>query len=322
MPRVLILGGAGYLGLAVGQALLRSGNHSVFATTRSADKIDLLTANEITAIHGEATDVEFLTGVIANYHIDVVVDTTTAYQDVTRILEGAAQAARERAAILARDNAVGPKLGFVYTSGTWVHGSPDRRVNDLTVPGTSLAPSAPGSIVAWRPAHEQAVLAARDVLDVAVLRPGNIYGRGSWVLTTWWDPLLKAAESGSEDPVSVLVEEKTRAGVVHVDDLGAAYVSVIDKIGGNLGNWPVFELLTETVPVTDMLSAVAKVLGVKGQIRYEGTQGNPFLEALGLSSNTDASRARSILGWDPKRKDFIQNLPTIVEAWRVSKKLN
>jgi len=319
MPKVLILGGTGYLGLAVGQALLRSGNHSVFATTRNADKVNLLIANEITPIQGEATDPKFLIDTIARYHIDVIIDTTTAYGDGKLILSSIVQAARDRAAILAKDNAVGPKLGFIYTSGSWVHGSPDRRVSDLTVPGTSLAPAKPGTVVTWRPAHEQAILAERDVLDVAILRPGSIYGRGSWVMTTWWDPLLKAAESGSEEDVGIMVEEKTRTGVVHVDDLGAAYVSVVDKINGNLSNWPVFELTTETVPTSDMLSAVAAVLGVKGQIRYEGTKGNVFLEALGLSSNTDSSRARSILGWDPKRRDFIQNLSTIVAAWRASK---
>ncbi|KAI1813545.1 NAD(P)-binding protein [Poronia punctata] len=318
MPRVLILGGAGYIGLGVSQALLRSGNHTVFATTRTSDKTNLLTTNEITAIQGDATDSNFLTDTIANHHIDVVIDTTQAYEQSGKILASIVNAARERASGL--DGAVGPRLGFIYTSGSWIHGSPSRRVSDLTVPGTALSPDKPGRVVSWRPAHEQAVLAARDVLDVAILRPGSVYGRGSWVFSTWWDPLLEAAANEAVDkPVSIMADENTRNGVVHLDDLGAAYVSVVEKINGQLGSWPVFELTTETVPVNDLLRGVAAVLGVKREIRYEGTRGNAFLEALSLCSNTDSSRARAILGWDPKRRDIIQNLPTIVAAWKASK---
>ncbi|KAI0450473.1 hypothetical protein F5B21DRAFT_490629 [Xylaria acuta] len=209
MPKVLILG-AGYLGLAVGQALLRSGNHSVFATTRNGDKVKSLTANEIIPIKGDATDSKFLIHVIAAYHIDVVIDTTQAYGDAGSILSSIVQAARNRVDTLAKDKAIGPKLGFIYTSGSWVHGSPDRRVSDVTVPGTSLAPAKPATAVGWRPAHEQAILAARDVLDVAVLRPGSIYGQSSWVFGIWWDPLLAASKSGSQDPVGVPVDAKTR----------------------------------------------------------------------------------------------------------------
>ncbi|KAI1746988.1 hypothetical protein F4782DRAFT_552610 [Xylaria castorea] len=320
MPKVLILGGAGYLGLAVGQALLRSGNHSVFATTRDGDKLTSLTANEITPIKGDATDSKFLIDTIAAYHIDIVIDTTQAYGDVGTMLDSIMQAARNRAETLAKDKAIGPKLGFIYTSGSWVHGSPDRRVSDLTVPGTSLAPDKPATAVAWRPAHEQTVLAARDVLDVAILRPGAIYGRGSWVLSPWWGPLLAASKSGSRDPVGVPVDAKTRTGIVHVDDLAAAYLATADKITNGLGSWPVFDVVTENVAIDNVLTGAASVFGVKGPIQYQGTHGDAFLEAVALVASSDSSRARSILGWEPKRRDFIQNLDVIVSAWQTTQK--
>ncbi|KAI1170280.1 hypothetical protein F4777DRAFT_584046 [Nemania sp. FL0916] len=113
MPRVLILGGAGYLGLAVGQALLRSGNHSVFATTRSGDKINLLQANEVTPIKCDATDSKSLIDTITAHHIDVIIDTTQAYGEAGSILASIVQAARNRAASLAENGAIGPKLAFI-----------------------------------------------------------------------------------------------------------------------------------------------------------------------------------------------------------------
>ena len=315
MPKILILGGAGYLGSAVSQALVRSGNHSVLATTRDADKVKALGASEVTAIKGDASDPKFLVDAIAAHHIDVVIDTTQAYGEAGSILSSVVQAARDRAAVLARDNATGPKLGFVYTSGSWVHGSPDRRVSDLTVPGTSASPDKPAAAVGWRPAHEQAVLAARDVLDVAILRPATMYGRASWVLGIWWRPLLAALASGSRGPVAIPVRADTRTGVVHVDDVGAAYLAAVDSIAGGLGSWPVFDLTTETVAADAMMTAVAASLGFGGSIEYQGTGGDAFLEALALVANTDASRARSVLGWTPKRRDFLQNIDVIASAW-------
>ncbi|KAI1170904.1 hypothetical protein F4777DRAFT_583413 [Nemania sp. FL0916] len=124
------------------------------------------------------------------------------------------------------------------------------------------------------------------------------------------------AGSGSQDPVHISADDATRTGVVHVDDLGAAYLAVVDKIHGNIGSWPIFDLVTETLPIDDMLKAVAELLGVKGPIQYKGTHGDAFLEALALVANSDASRARSVLSWEPKRRDFIQNIAVIVAAWQ------
>lgn len=316
MPNVLILGGAGYLGLAVGQALIRSGNHTVFGTTRSADKAKTLTSNEITALVGDATDTKWLAQVIADSHIDVVIDNTQAYEQASSIHGAVLQAAKDRAALLAKNGAVGPKLGFIYTSGSWVHGSPSRRISDMTPPGTALAADKPATAVGWRPAHEQAILASRDVLDVAVLRPSAIYGRGSWVWGVWWGPLLAAAKAGSSEPIDLPVDAATRTGTVHVDDLGSAYVLAVDGINDQLGSWPVFDLAAETLPVGDIMQAAAAQLGVKAPLKYGGTHGQAFLEALALVSNSDTSRARSVLGWEPKHRDFIQNIARTVAAWK------
>ncbi|KAI0469794.1 NAD(P)-binding protein [Xylariaceae sp. FL0804] len=320
MPKILILGGAGYLGQAVGQALLRSGNHSVFATTRSADKVKELVANETTAIQGNAGDGKFLRDTIAKHHIDVVIDTTQAYGDASTILESIVQAGRDRGAALAMDGSIGPKIGFIYTSGAWVHGSPSRRISDLTVPGTSLAPSAPAKAVSWRPAHEQAILAARDVLDVAVLRPGTIYGRGSWVLGVWLGPLLSAASasaSADDAPIDIPVGEHARGGFVHVDDVAAAYAAAVDRLDGRLGGWPVIDVVAEKVAVRPILDAAAKALGMPEgrEVRCAGTSGDVFLEATGLAANSDGARARTVLSWEPRRRDFLQNIEITVAAW-------
>lgn len=318
MPNVLILGGTGYLGLTLGHALLRTGNFTVFGTARTPEKAKSLIAAEITPLSGDITDPATLSSLITNNEIHIVVDASQAYEQAGSILTGVVTAAKNRIAALAKESAVGPKLGFVYTSGSWVHGSPSARVSDLSPVGNSLAKGTPATAVGWRPAHEQAILKARDVLDVAILRPAAIYGRGSWVWGTWWGGLLAAKQKGSNEPIQVPADKTARTGTIHVDDLAAAYVAAIERIDGRLGNWPVFDVLNETISITEIMEAAKAALGVTAPLEYGGTHGNPFLEALSLVANSDASRARNVLGWEPRRKDFLQNMELYVKAWEAA----
>lgn len=318
MPNVLILGGTGYLGLALAQSLLRSGTHTVWGTARSAEKAKLLLSNEIAPVEVDITNPDELSKVILDNSINVVVDASSAYEKPGKILEGVIQAATAREKALVKDNIVGPKLGFVYCSGAWIHGSQKTRINDLLPPASSFSQDKPATAVAWRPAHEQAILAARDKLNVAIMRPHSIYGRGSWVWSTWWSGLAEAAKSGSTEPVKIPADREARSGTVHVDDVASGFHAAIDRIDGQLGSWPVFDLVTESISVVEITENAREALGAKAPLEYIGTQGNVFFEALGLVSKSDASRAKTVLGWTPRRTEFLLNIPVYVKAWQAS----
>ncbi|KAJ5621261.1 hypothetical protein N7528_006044 [Penicillium herquei] len=318
MPNVLILGGTGYIGNAVAKSLLQSGNYKVWGTARTAEKAKQLAINEIVPVEDDITDPAVLSQIIIDNSINVVVDTSSAYEQAGSILEGVIQAATQTQESLRKEGIASPKLGFVYASGAWVYGSPKTRVNDLAPVGSALSQDEPGAPIRWRPAHEQAILAARDKLAVAILRPHVVYGRGSWIFGTWWNPLAEAAKSESKSPVQIPVDAKARPGLVHVDDVAAGFHAAIDRIDGRLGEWPVFDLLSETLPLTAFLDATKVAMGLDAPIEYTGPDGNPFYEALSLVSNSDASRAKSVLGWSPKRTDILLNLPVYVEAWKAS----
>lgn len=324
MPNVLILGGTGFLGSALGSSLLRAGTYAVWGTARTTEKGRLLAANEITPVECDITDPATLSTIIAANHIDIVVDTTSAYEAAGSILTGVLNAATARKDALAKENMVGPRLGFIYISGSFVHGSPTRRISDLSPVDSSLSSAKPARGFEWRPGHEQAVLAARNTLDVAVLRPSAIYGRDSWVWSHWWGGLMEAAKCGDNDsnssPILVPADIDARIGVIHVDDAAAACHAVIDRLDGRLGSWPVFDLVTETLSVVNVMEASKAALGVTAPLEYVGTNGNPFLEALGFVSNSDASRAKIVLGWEPMRIEFILNIATYVKAWQASQK--
>ena len=315
MPTVLILGATGYFGLPLAKSLLRSGDYTVYGLARSPAKAKTLVQNEIIPLIGDVSDPSSFTHLISSAPIDVVIDTTSAYEGAGALFDVIKAASKSRITTLTNDGSSGPKLGFVYVSGTWVHGNQDTPTSDTIPPGTSLAKGKPATAAGWRPAHEQAILASRDVLDVAIVRPSQMYGGTSWIFGTHFGPLFAAAKSGSSDPIAIPADSTARPNVVHVDDVVSGVHAVTDRIHGLLGTWPVFDFVGETILLSDILEGAKRSLGVKAPLHYAGTQGNPFLEALGLTTNNQSSRASVVLGWRAKRGSFVQNLDIYVKAW-------
>ena len=317
MPNVLVLGGTGLLGTALTQSLLRSGTYSVFVQTRSTSKAKPLVAAEMTPLVFSLEDESALKSALSAHDIDTIVDVSQGYYQATAILKAIVAAANDRQAAFAKEGAVGPKLGFVYASGTMIHGSPSKRVSDLSPVGNRLASDKPATMVSWRPAHEQAILACRDAINPVILRPGALYGRSAWNFGPWWGPVA-ALKASSGDALSIGAEVSARVGLVHVEDVAAAFHAAIDRIDGRLGDWPVFDVVAETVSLADIVHGTLEALGLKASVDFAGTGGDVFLEGLGLRTNGDAARARTVLGWQPKRRDFLLNLGMYYLAWEAA----
>lgn len=317
MPNILILGGTGLLGTALTQSLLRAGTYAVFVQTRSESKAQALIAAETTPLAFPLEDASALISALTTHDIHTIVDVSQGYHQATSILATVIEAATDRRAALAKEGAIGPKLGFVYTSGIMVHGSPSKRVSDLSPVGNSLAADRPAAMVSWRPAHEQAILAARDVLNTAIIRPGLLYGRSAWNFGPWWGPVAALKASGGKD-LSVGADASVRVGLVHVDDVAAAFHAAVDRLDGRLGDWPVFDVVAETVSLADMMQCTLKALGLNADVKFAGTGGEAFLEGLGLRANGEAARAQTVLGWVPMRRAFCMNVGTYYAAWEAS----
>ncbi|CZT15815.1 uncharacterized protein RCC_01649 [Ramularia collo-cygni] len=316
MPNVLILGGSGLLGSAVSQALLRTGLHTVFAQTRSTSKVLTLQASEVAPLVFPLSDAEALTAALQDNDIDVVIDASQGYAETSAILSAIIAFSAARQAALKAENAVGPKLGFVYTSGIMVHGTPSKFVSDLSPVGNSLASAPPANMVGWRPAVEQAILAAREHLDVVIMRPGMLYGRSAWNFGPFWGPVAAAKAMGAE-AVKVKAGKEARFGLVHVDDAAESYTKAVSKID-NVGNWPIFDVVTENINLAAILEETIRSLGLTANVEFEGTGGDVLMEALGLRANGSASRARSVLGWEARRRDFLLNVGGYYRAWEAA----
>lgn len=323
MPNILLLGAGGYIAAPLALALLRSGNHHVYGLVRLQEVAKSLLANEITPVIGSVIDSELLKSTINEFDIDVVINCTSAHHDFAEVLNAVIDAGRKRTLALKSQNppAIGPKLGYIHTSGCGVYGSPSKLVSDRSPVGNALAKGEPGTLVKDGKVveNEQLVLAAADVLDVAVVRPHVIYGRSSWVLGSWFGPLLNAKTAEwNMNSVQIPADKDALVGLVHIDDVVAGFHEVVDRIEGRLGTWPVFDLLGETLPLSSIMEAAKEAVGVKAEIEYVGAQGQPFLELLSKKMKSEASRAKTVLGWYPRKIEFLLNIEIYLKAWEAA----
>ena len=147
-----------------------------------------------------------------------------------------------------------PKVTYIYTSGTWVHG--ENRIDFVTdtTPITS-----PAEMVAWRPAQEQRVI-TNTTLNGLVIRPAMLYGRSGSILAS----LFKSA---SEGRVAWPGTPGGRFALVHADDLADLYVRATEKsalVGGKI-----FDAANDfTESADDLLAALVKVSGAKAAYEY------------------------------------------------------
>lgn len=321
MVRILVLGATGYIGLATCQELRRH-SHIVYGLARSAEKAKLLLQNEIIPIIGTVEGGEYLSTVVSA-NIDIVIDTAATNDGGYKILSDLREIGRAR---LTSRGPGSPKLGFIYTGGTWVHGTgAGARLNDLNPVGEAVVgdpgcPHPPPALVAWRPVFEQAVLAARDDLDTLVVRPAVVYGRGSHVLSLLFGALAKAAETNAPS-VELPADRAAIISLIHVDEVANALRCAAERlslVSSNSSVYPVFDAVTSREPLAPILAAAAVAFGYKGEVKLvEPTE--DFPKALSTSARLDSTRLRDLLGWkSPRMVGLLDEIEVLVASWKAS----
>ncbi|KAF8867273.1 NAD dependent epimerase/dehydratase family protein [Acephala macrosclerotiorum] len=320
MVNVLIIGATGYIGTALSSSLLRSGSHRVFGLARSAEKARSLERDEVIPILGSLTDTRNLVQALAAQHINIVVDLSGDPKESESLLNLLKSISAERLKSAVTAGIRTPKLGYIYCSGTWVHGSSHKHVNDLYPVGTSDAPTPPAEFTAWRAELEQVVLASSNVLDVMVVRPALVYGRSCAIWSSVFETLYNAAQRGDQR-VNLPVEPNSRPALIHVDDVASGFHAAIDKLSliSGTGVYPLFDLATSQESMRDILDAVAMEFGFEGRVQLVGAGEDPFAKAMSTSGNLCAGRAKQILGWEPKRYGFVRGMDVFVRAWLAGK---
>lgn len=275
--RVFMTGASGYIGSVVAERL-RSRDHEVVGLARSEESARAIEEAGHGAVRGDLTDLGVL-GEAARDADGVIHLAATGGPD---------QADVDRQAVGALLEALeGTEKPLLYTSGIWVLGATGDE------PADEEAPTDPIAIVAWRPAVEEAVLAAR--LRGVVLRPAIVHGRGGGI------PALLVGWGRKRGAVPFVGDGAQRWPFVHVDDLADLYALALEQA-------PPANLLHASAgpshTMREVAEAASHAAGRPGEVEpwpleeAHRTLGG-FADALALDQQISAERARSLLGWQP-----------------------
>lgn len=218
-----------------------------------------------------------------------------------------------------------PKLTYIYTSGTWVHGEHRYEVVSDTTPLTR-----PTELVSWRPAFEQRVITNPNVNGI-VIRPSLLYGRSGSLLAR----LYKSAYDGE---AKWFGSPGGRFALIHADDLADVYVLAAEKAPIVRG-----QILDASNDVNESVDAVlqrlVEISGAKSYTFVEPSNGKSafvlLLVTLLLTYDTPSVfevsltttavlrpyLARSLLGWRPRKAGLLDHLDIYYQAWKASQGL-
>jgi nucleoside-diphosphate-sugar epimerase len=302
--RIFLTGGTGYVGGAVLDALVRAG-HDVTALVRDKDKARRVAKRGAHPVIGNLAEPEsFRSSAEAQ---DGYVH--TAYDGRSGRGPDIERAALEMIVLAAKrprtaGSAAPAKRFIIYTSGVWVLGqSPD--------PAVEETPVNPIALTAWRPAHEQLVLAAAtDHLRTVVVRPGVVYGGGTGIVAD----LFKSASNGL---VRVVGDGNNHWPLVYDRDLADLYA----RLAVNVDASGIYHANDEgDERVNDIVAAIRPYLPVRPDVRYVPIEEarakiGPFADAMALDQVVRSPRARA-LGWTPTLHSVAGNAARLLEEWR------
>jgi len=295
--RIFLTGGSGYVGSAVLDAFVRAG-HQVDALVRNSEKAAVVQARGGHPLLGDLSDPATYAGAAAA--ADGVVHTAFEYSARGAQVDAAALGAlltpsRNRARFA------------IYTSGVWVLGN-------CATPTDESAALNPIALVAWRPAHEQRVLALRDRRNPAhrdsarsrvrrLPRDGGGHLQGCGEQSRPRDrprrqSLAARLRPRSRGALRARRDESGRSGVFHANDEGDERVN-------------------------DLVAAIASHAKTSPSIRHvplaEARQKmGPYADALALDQIVRSPRARAI-GWNPSLHSVAGNAARLSEEWRRGK---
>lgn len=318
-PPVLITGGAGYIGSHAVLAFAAAGHPVVVLDDLSTGRREAV-PESVPFIRGDAGDSDLVTRVLHERKIgavihfagsivvpESVVDPLKYYRNNTSVSRNLIQAC------------VGAGVrNFIFSSTAAVYGMPDR------VPVTEDAPTVPINpygasklMTEWvlrdtALAHDFAFVALR-YFNVAGADPKQRTGQTSANATHLIEVAVKTA-LGLRDHMEIFGDDfdtPDGTGVrdyIHVSDLVDAHVLALRHLQGggrtailNLGNQHGFS-------VREVIETVQKVSGQSFKVKTGPRRaGDPACLVA------DASTARRLLGWRPKRAELETQ---VADAWR------
>jgi nucleoside-diphosphate-sugar epimerase len=281
---VALTGATGFVGSHILAELLAHG-HDVTALVRDEAQAQTVAGKGATPavvdLYDRPAVVKLLGAADGAVHTASPGDATSADLD----------AAAADAAIEAFDGTGKP---YLHISGGWVYGA------NLSITETSPFDAPP--LVAWREPIERRVLGAGGMRGV-VVTSGVAYGDGGGGVPG----VLLGSPRDTAGNLIMLGTGKQHWATVHVADLADFFRRVLESDSAG-GRYVVGNGLKPTV--TELTEAAAVAVGAPGAVPGSDEEararlGDYFAEVLLLDQGTEASKARSDLGWLPTRPGLV-----------------
>lgn len=292
--KAVIFGATGYVGSAVGRALVRRGYTISGVTRAGGDGPDRLLDAGMLPVAIDYGNVDGL--LVAMRGQDIVVFAaalpwTHEQSLIARMLESLEGSGRT----------------FLYTSGTGVLAIPNKAGtwDENVFAEDDPFPFVPTPTGVVRLKTEEMVRRAADRgLRAFVVRPGLIWGRGaSLQIPRIFDSAMRVGKA------CYIGHGLNLYSNVHVDDLAEVFALAAEK--GTPG--AVYHAVAGEANFRGLAEAVAQVVGCQaGSVTYEEAcqiWPSAWLDmALAVNSRSRSPRTRSELGWSPRHVDVIEDI--------------
>ncbi len=296
--QVFITGATGYIGSSVSEAFRRAG-YTVWGLIVKKEEAPLLERNEIHAVTGDlqqpdsyrhvAEQCDALIHCAADYRHDWPASDRQTIESMMAISR----------------SSIRPKA-VVFTSGSWVYGDTNGKpVSETAALATRIIAGG------HRPAIEQMLVKATDVRGL-VVRPADVYGRREGFLNRYF------AAAYRNEPLAIPGDGHNYLPLVHVDDLGMGYLRAVESgLRGEIFNLADPSRLT----LHELVNAIARSADYRGEIRAlpvsqaAQTMGAEA-EIYAMDALEDASKARHLIGWEPRHTSFVDEVDTYFGAWK------
>jgi UDP-glucose 4-epimerase len=315
--RILVAGGAGYIGSNMTACLAAEGHQPIVYDNLSKGHKAAITGCEF--VSGDLSDFNLLISTLKKYKIDAVMHFAAfieAGESVINPLKYYQNNVSNTQVLLSAMETTGVEK-FVFSSTAAVYGVPDKLPITEDLPTHPINPYGETKLTVERMCHYQA---AAGKLHYVSLRYFNACGAGQ-NCTLGEDhrpeshliPLTIAAALGKSDAIKIFgTDYPTPDGTcirdfIHIEDLCRAHLLALDKLDNqpesiyNLGNGKGYS-------VRQVIETVKKVSGKNFKVvEAPRRPGDPPLLVC------DSTKAKNELGWQPKWTD----LEKIIEsAWK------
>ena len=294
--KIFVTGATGYIGGTLAHQLVAAG-HAVTGLARTAERGAALAAAGITPVIGTLDDVALLAEQAGR--ADAVVNAAHAdHRASVEALLGALRGTHKAfvhtsGAGIVADCAGGAASDAVYDEDTPVHPLP------LRVPRVQLI---------------DFILAANgEGVRASVVAPPMVYGTGTGLHRDSMQIPMMARDAAASGAARYVGAGENRWSHVHVEDLGALYVRILESAAPGQLYYAEYAELS----MREIASAIHRALGLPGEARSMSVEDAIQVHgevmatySFGSNCRVRARHAREQLGWLPKQPGLAEWIAT------------